>query len=195
MLRWWSSLVLPRSQNPLGPRNKRIFMSQEHYLASILDRFDMTNCKPAKVPLPHGFKPRSATLNEFEEVKDEPYQAMVGSLLYAATITRPDIAFAASLLARHASRWNSSHLHAAQNLLWYIKGTLDLCLAFDPCGRKCILLGYADADWGGCLETRQSMTGYVIKVFGGIVAWRSKQQPTTALLTMEAKYMSSSGAA
>ena len=119
-------------------------MSQEHYLASILDRFDMTNCKPAKVPLPHGLS----------HVKDEPYQAMVGSLLYAATITRPDIAFAASLLARHASRWNLLHLQAARNLLRYIKGTLDLCLTFDPCDGKRILLGYADADWGGCLDTQ-----------------------------------------
>ena len=97
--------------------NRQIFMSQEHYLASTPDRFDMTNCKPAKVPLPHGFKPRWATLDKFEEVKDEPYQAMVGSLLYAASVTRPDIAFTASLLACHASRWNLSHLHAARNLL------------------------------------------------------------------------------
>ena len=133
--------------------SKRIFMSQEHYLVLILDRFDMTNCKPAKVPLLHGFKPRSATLDKFEEVKDKPYQAMVGSLLFTATIARPDIASATSLLAEHASRWNSSHLHAARNLLRYIKGTLNLCLTFDPCDGKRILLGYADTDWGGCLDT------------------------------------------
>jgi len=155
----------------------------------------MLNCKPSKVPIPAGFKAISATDAEHEQVKHEPYQAMVGALLYAATITRPDIAFATSLLARHASKWNSSHVHAAKNLLRYVKGTLDLSLTFDETSGQRTILGYADADWGGCLDTRQSTTGYVFQVFGGVVAWRSKRQPTTALSTMEAEYMSSSGAA
>ena len=76
-----------------------------------------------------------------------------------------------------------------------MKGTLDLCLTFNPCDGIRILLGYPDADWGGCLEKRQSTTGHVFKVFGDIVAWRSKRPPTMALLTMEAEYMLSSGAA
>ena len=75
------------------------------------------------------------------------------------------------------------------------RGLLTSASLSTPCDGKCILLGYADADWGGCLDTRRSTSGYVFKVFGGVVAWRSKRQPTTALLTMEAKYMSSSGAA
>ncbi len=51
------------------------------------------------------------------------------------------------------------------------------------------MLGYADADWGGCLDTRRSTTGYVFKAFGGPVALNSRRQPTTALSTMEAEYM------
>jgi hypothetical protein len=68
-------------------------------------------------------------------------------------------------------------------------------LTFDADAGKRIVLGYADADWGGDLDTRRSITGYVFKVFGGIVAWKSKRKSTVALSTMEAEYMSSANAA
>jgi len=56
-------------------------------------------------------------------------------------------------------------------------------------------LGYADADWGDDLDTRRSTTGYVFKVYGGTVAWKSRRQPTVALSTTEAEYMASADAA
>ena len=52
----------------------------------------------------------------------------------------------------------------------------------------------ADADWGGDLDTRRSTTGYVFKVYGGIVAWKSRRQPTVALPTTEAEYMAAADA-
>jgi hypothetical protein len=83
----------------------------------------------------------------------------------------------------------------AKHLLRYIRGTTDLGLTFDgDCGKQ-ITLGYADADWGGDLDTRRSTTGYVFRVYGGVVAWKSRQQPTVALPTTEAEYMASADAA
>jgi hypothetical protein len=62
------------------------------------------------------------------------------------------------------------------------------------CGKR-ILLGCADADWGGNIDTRRSTTGYVFKVYGGVVAWKSRRQPTVALSTTEVEYMASADAA
>ena len=77
----------------------------------------------------------------------------------------------------------------------YIRGTSDLCLTFTAESGDRIALGYADADWGGDLDTRRSTTGYVFKVYGGTVAWKSRRQPTVALSTTEAEYMASADAA
>ena len=55
-------------------------------------------------------------------------------------------------------------------------------------------LAFADADWGGDMDTRRSTTGYLFKVFGGAVAWKSRRQPTVALSTTEAEYMASADA-
>ena len=51
-------------------------------------------------------------------------------------------------------------------LLRYIRGTSDLCLTFTADNSKRLVLGYADADWGGDLDTRRSTTGYIFKVYG-----------------------------
>lgn len=174
---------------------RKLYVSQEHYVESVLDRFGMSDSRPTKTPLPTNFEARPATDAEFAEARLEEYPAMVGSIMYAATITRPDIAFAAGLLARSTSKWSKTHVHAARHLLRYLRGTFDLCLTFDSTSSQQLALGYADADWGGCLDTRRSTTGYVFRTFGGPVAWRSRRQNTTALSTAEAEYMASADAA
>jgi len=135
--------------------HKKLYVSQEHYIESVLERFDMSDSKPVKVPLPTSFRSIPATDEEHSMVKHIDYPGMVGALMYAATITRPDIAHAAGLLARTASKWNKDHVHAARHLLRYLRGTSDLCLTFDDTAGQRIVLGYADADWGGCLDTRR----------------------------------------
>ncbi len=173
---------------------RKLYISQEHYIESVLDRFDLADCSPTKTPLPTGFRSLPATDDEFVEARHLKYPAVVGSIMYAATITRPDIAYAAGLLARTASKWNKGHVKAAGHLLRYLRGTSDLCLTFDAISSKRVALGYADADWGGCLDTRRSTTGYLFRTFGGPVAWKSRRQPTTALSTAEAEYMASADA-
>ena len=81
--------------------------------------------------------------------------------MYAATISRPDIAHAAGLLARYSSNWNKDHLQAAKHLLRYLRGTSELCLTFDATLTKRTILSYADANWGGCLDTEQTATGFL----------------------------------
>jgi hypothetical protein len=166
-------------------------MSQEHYMENVLERFDMSHCKPEKTPLPMNFEPRTATDEEFQIAKNLPYPAMVGSMMYAATVARPDLAYAANLLAKYITKWSEEHFRAAKHLLRYVRGTSDLCLSFQCHDDSPTLHGYVDADWGGCSDTTRSTTGYLTYVYGCLVGWRSKRQPTTALSTMEAELMAS----
>ena len=130
----------------------------------------MLNRMETRIPLPSGLKIIAATNAKHQLAAHKPYPAMVGAILYAATLTRPDLAFTASVFSRTASKLNKEHVRAARHLLWYIKATLDICLTFDDSGGSRTMLGYADANRGGCLNTRRSTTGYVFKAFGGPVA-------------------------
>ena len=44
------------------------------------------------------------------------------------------------------------------------------------------------------MDTRRSTTGYIFSTHGGIVAWKSKRQPTVALSTTQAKLLASTEA-
>jgi len=57
------------------------------------------------------------------------------------------------------------------------------------------VLGYCDADWGGDLEERRSITWFVFMIGGGAISWSSKRQPTIALSTTEVEYMVNTQAA
>lgn len=55
--------------------------------------------------------------------------------------------------------------------------------------------GYFESEWGGCIDTRRSTTGYTICVNGGgVISWNSKCQPTVALSSAEAEHMAMSAA-
>lgn len=75
---------------------------------------------------------------------------MVRAILYAATITRPDLVFAALVISQIASERNKEHNHAAWHILRDLKATLDVCLTFNNSGGLQTMLGYADADWWMC---------------------------------------------
>jgi hypothetical protein len=57
------------------------------------------------------------------EVDPTQYQAIVGSLMYAALGTRPDITYAVAALSRYNSGPLTVHLTAAKRVLRYLKTT------------------------------------------------------------------------
>jgi hypothetical protein len=81
----------------------------------------------------------------------------VGSLNYL-TITRPDILFAVQQASQFMQAPCQTHLAIVRHLLWYLKGTSGRDLFF-PSGNSLQLNGFSDADWAGCADTCQSVTG------------------------------------
>jgi hypothetical protein len=121
------------------------------------------------------------------------YCELIGSLLYIANTTRPDIAQAVGVLSRYRSAPTTSHWNAAIRVLHYLRETKErvLVLGRDP---HVSLEGYVDADFAGDLDSRFSTSGYVFYVFGGAVSWSSKKQKSVATSTVEAEFMAASAA-
>ena len=53
---------------------------------------------------------------------------------------------------------------------------------------KIEVVGKCDSDYAGDLESKRSVTGYLVFVNGCLIAWRSKQQKVTSLSSCESKY-------
>ena len=51
-------------------------------------------------------------------------------------------------------------------------------------------VAYCDSNWGGYLQTRRSVTGYLVKFGNAVVSWKSKKQETVARSSAEAEFRS-----
>jgi hypothetical protein len=122
------------------------------------------------------------------------YQQVIGSLMYLAMATRPDLAFGVGIVSRFASNPGEHHIKAVKRLMRYLWGTLDVGLRFGGSAEEA-LAGYADADFAGCISTRRSTSRFVFKLNGGAISWASRRQECAALSTTEAEYIALCAAA
>lgn len=159
-----------------------ITVSQRKYVLDLLKETGMSGCKPVATPV----EPKG----KYKPTKEKPvdkgmYQRLVGKLIYLSH-TRPDIAFAVSLVSQYMHNPSEEHLDAVYRILRYLKKTPGNGLLFKK-NEKRGVEAFTDADWAGSVEDRRSTTGYCTKVWGNLVTWRSKKQPVVARSSAEAE--------
>jgi hypothetical protein len=113
-----------------------ILVHQSAYVQKLLEKFNMDKAHPNKTPMvvrsldkeKYIFRPRE----EGEGIlgPEYPYLSLIGALMYLANSTRPDIAFAVNLLARHSAAPTKRHWTGGKEILKYLNGTKDLGLFF-----------------------------------------------------------------
>ena len=171
--------------------HKCIWMHQNQYILGMLRRYGMADAKPS--PTPADLSVKLVKCDDTSKSIDRVvYQSMVGSLLYVAMATRPDIAHAVGVVSKFSSNPTQAHLTAVKRIMRYLKGTTDLGLKYTADSGN--LIGYSDADWAGCLDDRHSTTGNLFLLSGGAISWMSKKQAVVALSTSEAEYIALSSA-
>jgi hypothetical protein len=155
--------------------NHCLLLSQRQYIAN------MPDCKPVSTPLNPGVRLSTSIFPQNDakvsEMKQVPYISIVGSLMYLAVTSRPDIAYAAEVLARFNSNPGPPHWQAAKHVLRYLKGTMDHKITYQPSDSPEPFITYSDADHAGNPDNGKSTGGYMVKIGSGAVSWSSKLQP------------------
>jgi hypothetical protein len=125
------------------------------------------------------------------------YQSAIGSLLYAAIITRLHILFSVCCLSQFLSNPLESHMRMVKNVFRYLTHTVDLKLTYHrQKGMPQNLLSiYSDASYANSLSDRHSFSGSVTFYAGCPIAWNCAKQGVVALSTTEAEYISLTSAA
>ena len=176
----------------LGMRIERkvdgITLDQELYAANILRRFGMDDCKPSKTPAETNLKLQAGVENA-ERCDPHLYRSLVGSLLFLAKQTRPDIMWIVNVLSRFMNSPTSAHWAAGKRVLRYLQHSKTLRLTY-PSNTNLKLIGETDADWSGDVNDRRSTTGYYFKLgfSGGAISWQVRKQTTVSLSSCEAEY-------
>ncbi|XP_071729435.1 uncharacterized mitochondrial protein AtMg00810-like [Rutidosis leptorrhynchoides] len=160
-----------------------LFFCQSKYAYDILARAKLLDVKPISTPLS-----TSAYFTSQGSPFPDPtlYRSLVGALQYL-TITRPDISYAVNQVIQFLHAPMLEHFQAIKRILRYIKGTISYGLSFLH-SRSPDILGYSDADWARCIETRRSTYGYSIFSGGNLVSWSAKKQPTISRSSCESEY-------
>lgn len=169
--------------------NKNVItVDQEQYVESLLRRFKMSQCKTVETPMEMNLK-----LEKSQNVcNDYPYQQLIGSLMYLAVLTRPDIAYSVSFLSQFNNSFNETHWKHARRVLKYLKKTKNHGLVF--CKDNSSIECYVDADWGSDINDRKSFSGYCFKLSNTVISFECRKQRNVALSSTEAEYVSMSEA-
>jgi hypothetical protein len=170
-------------------REKRlIWLSQSTYIDKIANLAETNQGDSTPMTrdelLPHEALSSKSSINR--------YQRKIGSLLYAAVTTRPDIAFAVSRLSRFLTNPSPEHHAAADRILLYLKKHKHLGLQFG--GGEDYEVS-SDASFADNTLDRKSSQAYAMQLFGGLIGWRANKQDTVTTSTTEAELLALSQAA
>lgn len=189
-LRWFLGVRVLRDRI-----RRKIWLCQDSYIDKVTARFNLTSTAAPKTPMateeltPHQGK---ATPQEIYT-----YQQKVGSILFAACQTRPDIARAAAKLSESMQNPSPSHQAAVNRVISYLYGTRSLAIEYSvpQTTTEDALLCASDAAFAGDSITRKSTEGYLFSMFGGAIDWKSSKQKTVTTSSTEAELLALSHAA
>ena len=165
-------------------------LSQENYIKSLETKYNLIDAKKYNTPMEANLKlyPASEV-----DVKIK-YRNLIGELLYISTGTRPDIAFSVNYLSRFQDSYDETIYKYALRVLKYLCLTKGLKLVYIKREKNEILDCMVDADWAGDCNDRKSTTGFVVRVYGNVIYWRSHKQTTVTKAATFAEYIALSEA-
>jgi hypothetical protein len=173
---------------------RTITLSQTALIDKVVKEFGQGDAHAAETPMVAGLQlqrpdKNAPVLPEITEwAKRTPYRSLVGSLMYIARGTRPDISYAAGRLAVFLDCYRPEHWDAAIRVVRYLKGTRTMGLVLGG-ETQMRLLGHSDSDYANCLDTRRSVGAYCYSFGSGVVSWSSRKQRTVADSSCYAEYI------
>ena len=165
-------------------------MDQESYVQAALKKFDFLNIPPSFTPIHHEWFKKIFTVESLQtspSVDKKLYQRLLGTAIYLAYTSRPDILTAANMLA--GGTCNPKHIHMVQmmNLFGYLKRFPSFKLKLGA-STDLTIRAFADSDWAANTVSRRSRAGTAIFVLGTPIHLITKDIHTLCGSTAEAEF-------
>nr|CAN63629.1 hypothetical protein VITISV_018697 [Vitis vinifera] len=150
-----------------------------------IEEIGMSGCQPVNTPIEEGLKlcvePNQVLIDKGR------YQRLVGRLMYLAH-TRPDLAYALSVVSQYMHNPGEQHMNAVMRILRYLKNAPGKGILFTKNIDHQSIEVYTDTDWAGAVDDRQSTFGYFTFVGGNLMTWKSKKQNVVARSSAEVEF-------
>ena len=179
---------------------------QTQMIKEMLEKHGLTDANPVLTPLVDGDDDGTGGAQELLLAMSEApagptvknFQSLVGSWLWLARCTRPDVAYAVLRVTRRAHQSIVGDYKTAKRVARYLKETVELGLRMCDDGwhtaganaaRTVTLESYSDADYAGTKGDRKSVSGCAVLLSGMVVAWVCQKQAAVFLFTMESEFV------
>ncbi|XP_070676266.1 uncharacterized mitochondrial protein AtMg00810-like [Malus domestica] len=148
-----------------------LFVNQSKYTKELLKKAGMEHCKPTSTPS----KPHSQLLTTEGTPLSNPtqYRSLVRALQYL-TFTRPDIAHSVNVVCQYMTNPSESHMHLVKRIMRYLQGTFNCGLTYTQ-SPDFQINAYSDSDWAADINTKRSITGYIVYLGLNPKSWQSKK--------------------
>jgi hypothetical protein len=193
-LKWFLGIRIVRDLE-----QHKVWLCQDSYIEKIARTFHLETGPRFDTPMATIHNNLLPNQNQATDQSIHAYQARIGSLIYAAINTRPDIARATNKLAEFMMNPSTEHIAAADRIIRYLYDTRYLAIQYsqntDTAEVTPDLHCSTDAAYADDIPTRKSTEGYLFKLFGGPIDWRSTKQKQVTRSSTEAELMALSHAA
>ena len=166
-------------------QGKKVAIRQKAYIERKAEEFGLDNSKPEQIPMGDGhlLEPRK------EKQDEHPYRGIIGSLMHVMVNSRPDVAYSVSRLSGYLETYTNEHWKVARRTLKYLKTTKDMWLVYDGTNAKVELECFVDSNDGGQNGLERPTFGFVVKIAGGAVSWKSRKLERGTLSSAESEYL------
>lgn len=158
-----------------------IILSQKKFSNDILKDCDFDYSKPAVTPLPLNLK--SSATNGPLYPHPEHYRSIVGKLNYL-TNTRPDLSYAIQTLSQYMQAPRLPHFDALCHTVRYVAHTLGQGILLKA-SNSLTLQAFSDSDWASCIDTRKSITSYIMFFGNSPISWNPRNSPPFLVLPLK----------
>jgi hypothetical protein len=196
-LRWFLGIRVLRNKP-----NKRIYLVQDSFINKVASKFEIESYSNRGTGAPLAEDYLEASTEPHNDRRTRTYQQLVGSLAYISVFTRPDVARAHSVLARHLQNPGQKHLSAAYQVWRYLIRTKYLAISASgdtpqnsyyltkpqEARDDLVFYGASDAAFADDPE-RKSSQGYLFSLYGLPIDWKATVQRSVTKSTTEAELL------
>ena len=160
-------------------------MDQEEAISELLREHGITDANLTVAPIGancyevqpiDSLQIKATSTNEAPTIRD--FQSLVGSLLWVARCTKPDIALTVHKTTRQTHQPRLHDWNLAKRVARYLKGTKTIKINMKPRDVRCSstkLESFSDADFAADKSDRKSLTGGIILPNGMAISWSAKK--------------------
>jgi len=188
--KWILQMKIQRTDMNDGMR--KLIISQEQYIKTILEQHGIADYKLAKTPMAANLQLPMLTEAEINIME---YQRCIRSLIYLMICICPDIVYSVGVLSRHVACLRRTHMQAIKRIFRYLHETSYYELEFQANNSNyALLIVYVDSDWEEDCMNRKSILGFIVLLNRGAISWGSKKQTLVLLSTVKTKFIAVSTA-